>query len=56
MLSAEEARKQINDFVWEVIERLKKEEPEKYQEMLKNLKIKEAHHAISRKSIKARKS
>lgn len=43
-MTTEEVQMQVYSLIEEVIKRLEKEEPEKYQELLQNLKDKEANN------------
>jgi lauroyl/myristoyl acyltransferase len=46
-MKTEEVQRQVYRLAEEVVKRIKKENPEKYQELLKKFKTKEAkHHAF----------
>ena len=37
-MTKQEVEEAIGELIWEVVQRLKREEPEKYEQLLKNLK------------------
>ena len=49
-MTKQEVEEAIGELIWEVVQRLKREEPEKYQELLQNLKDKEAKDVSTRRN------
>lgn len=46
-MTKQEVEEAINELIWEVVQRLKRDEPEKYQELLQKIKAKEATNVKS---------